>query len=113
MSLMRRLAALLPVLALLFALAGIAGARAGAERLTQPEHFALCLGGEKTGGEQPAGGHECLDCCLPTLVGAPALLAVPMQGVRLLGALAPQAGAFELAGLGPLQPSSRGPPVLA
>lgn len=108
MSHLRRLSSLLPVLAMLFALAGIAGARAGAERMASPELSALCLGGE-----QPAASHDCQACCLPKLTGVPQAAHVQRPGTLLAGLLLPEPVGFGLGGFSLASPLSRGPPALA
>jgi hypothetical protein len=103
---LRSLRSLLPVLALLFALAGIASARAGTERVASPAGFALCLGAE-----QPDGGHDCLDCCLPQAGATSAAVPLPMLWSRLAVMLRLESADFALNGFGLPQPLSRGPPV--
>lgn len=110
MSRLRSLRSLIPLLAVLFALAGIAGARAGAERVGSPSILALCLSSAGTGGELPDGGHDCLDCCLPTIATTVSPAPLPTLWSSVAMVLGAQGADFALHGFGLPAPLSRGPP---
>ena len=111
MSRLRSLKSLLPVLAVLFALASIAGARAGAERLGSPSAFALCMAGAQTSGELPDSGHDCLDCCLSSGTSTVAPGEMPTLWSSVVAVLRGQGADFALNGFGLPAPLPRGPPA--
>lgn len=111
MSRLRALTSFFPVLALLFALAGIAGARAGAERFGSPSAFALCMAGAQTSGELPDGGHDCLNCCLSSGISTLAPSEMPTLWSSVVAVLQGPGADFALNGFGLPAPLSRGPPA--
>ncbi|MCA0407176.1 MAG: hypothetical protein LCH39_13620 [Proteobacteria bacterium] len=103
---LRSLRSLIPLLAVLFALTGVANARLRGENVGVPAAFALCQGSE-----QSNGGHDCLDCCLPGLALATPLPALPTLWSSVAAVLAPEGRDFGLGGFGLERPLSRGPPA--
>jgi hypothetical protein len=119
----------IPLLCAFFALAGIAGARAGAEKLADPArsgHFALCLPSGKTGLPSDKAGlptedpgstlppdHDCGLCCLA--LGT----ALPPPGQIFVGEDRPASpdpvlsGEHQFREAPRLLPWSRGPPATA
>lgn len=94
---------------MLFALAGVADARLRGEAAGAPMVLALC-----SGGEQPTGGHDCLDCCLPGVAGAaPSAPALPALWSSVAGQLEPDGQDFGLSGFGLARVLARGPPASA
>lgn len=109
MSRLRALGWLFPVLAMLFAVAGVANARLRGDAAGTPLVLALC-----SGSEQPAGGHDCLDCCLPGPVVTPSSApALPTLWSSVAGPLLPDGRDFGLNGFGLARVLARGPPALA
>jgi hypothetical protein len=105
MSRLRLLSSLIPLLAVLFALTGVANARLRGENAGAPAAFSLCLGSE-----QPDGRHDCLDCCLPGLAFAPPAPALPTLWSSVDVVLKPVGRDFGLGVFGLMRPLSRGPP---
>lgn len=105
---LRLLKSLLPLLAVLFALTGVANARLRGENAGTPAAYALCLGSE-----QPDGRHDCLDCCLPGLADAPPSPTLPTLWSSVAAVLDPEGRDFGLSVFGLERPLSRGPPALS
>lgn len=103
---LRSFRSLIPLLAVLFALTGVANARLRGESAGAPASFSLCQGSE-----QPNGGHDCLDCCLPGLALVTPAPALPMLWSSVAAVLVPEGRDFGLGVFGLKRPLPRGPPA--
>lgn len=104
---------MVPLVCALFALSGIASARAGGARLAAPEglvKIALCLPSGQPA-DSPQHDHDCDSCCLVVPVALVPPQAFALLAPAIAGALAPNGEVLPVYSGPRLLPWSRGPPA--